>query len=251
MLCPRCQHEQPDAGEECSACGVVFSTFQPRPLTRSRPVPPEAVAAPWRRGLTWLAARMFQTEPSENRALVAVRAVFLLILGIWWLRLLAVPYQGEALAASILHLIHLPFHEAGHFVFQPFGEFLHILGGTLGQLLVPVIVSCAFLREQNPFGAAVGTWWLGQSFMDCAPYINDARERTLMLLSGETGQEDWEGHDWYQLLSRTGNLSHDHALARCSWLLGAALMLAALGWGAYLLWRQLQPVSAQDPAQVR
>ena len=73
------------------------------------------------------------------------------------------------------------------------------------------------------------------------PYINDARDRTLMLLSGETGREDWEGHDWFQLLSRTGTLPWDHALARCCWTLGALLMLAALVWGGYVLWRQARP----------
>jgi hypothetical protein len=184
---------------------------------------------------------MFQIEPGGDRSLLVVKALFLGGLGVWWCRLLFVPWQGEALGHSFLHWIHLPFHEAGHVVFQPFGDFLHILGGTLGQLLVPLIVAGAFLREANPYGAAVGTWWLGQSFMDCAPYINDARERTLLLLSGETGQEDFEGHDWYQLLSRTHALSLDHTLARAFWGLGVLLMLAALAWGAYVLWRQWQP----------
>ena len=37
-------------------------------------------------------------------------------------------------------------------------------------------------REGNAFGAAVGLWWLGQSLMDLAPYINDARALALPLL---------------------------------------------------------------------
>lgn len=123
-------------------------------------------------------------------------------------------------------------------MFSPFGTFLHILGGTLGQLLVPAVVLGAFLRQGDPFGASVGCWWLGASFIDCAPYIHDARSRTLMLLSGATGQEDWEGHDWFQLLGRTGLLEWDHGLARLSWLCGALLVVAGLAWGGWVLWRQ-------------
>jgi hypothetical protein len=139
---------------------------------------------------------------------------------------------------SFLHMIDLPFHEAGHVVFSSLGEFLHILGGTLGQLLVPFIVAVAFLRQEDPFGASVGIWWLGQSFLDCSPYIADARVRRLLLISGETGQVDWEGHDWYQLLLRTGLLDHDILIARMAWTLGAGLMLSALAWSGYVLWRQ-------------
>jgi hypothetical protein len=181
---------------------------------------------------------MFQVAPPEGLAAVALRACGLAVLAVWGLRLLALPIDGDALMGSFLHSVHLPFHEAGHFVFRPFGSFLHILGGTLGQLLVPVIVIGAFLRQEDPFGAAFGCWWLGTSFVDCAPYINDARARVLMLTTGETGQEGWEGHDWFQLLSRTGNLDHDHLIARCAWACGALLMAAALAWGAWVVWRQ-------------
>ena len=66
----------------------------------------------------------------------------------------------------------------------------------------------------------------------------DSRARLLLLTSGETGQTDWEGHDWYQLLSRTGLLQDDHLLARLFWLAGALLLLAALVWGAWVLRRQ-------------
>jgi hypothetical protein len=187
---------------------------------------------------------MFLVPPGERPAAVAVRALGLAFLALWALRLLALPMAGEALMGSFLHAIDLPFHEAGHFVFRPFGHFLHILGGTLGQLLVPLICVGAFLREENPFGASVASWWLGTSFMDCAPYVNDARARVLMLTSGETGQDDWEGHDWFQLLGRTGQLAHDHFIARCFWSFGVLLMLAALAWGGYVVWRQFRTLES-------
>lgn len=227
MRCPRCGGEQEDGLALCANCGVYFARIRPRP---EPPAPPRALA--------WLRERLFQVDRPEGAATVALRACGLLVLAVWGLRILALPIDGDQLMGSFLHSVHLPFHEAGHFVFRPFGAFLHILGGTLGQLLVPMIVIGAFLRQEDPFGAAFGLWWLSTSFVDCAPYINDARARVLMLTTGETGQEGWEGHDWYQLLSRTGNLAHDHLFARCAWALGALLMAAALAWGAWVVWRQ-------------
>jgi len=36
-----------------------------------------------------------------------------------------------------MHLVNLPFHEAGHIIFKAFGRFIIFLGGCLGQLLMP------------------------------------------------------------------------------------------------------------------
>ena len=235
MRCPRCGREQDDGLESCTQCGVYFARIRPR--RDPAPAPPPDGA---RQALAWLRERMFAVPPAQDRRVVVLRAVGWMVMAVWAVRILSFPIDGPELMGSFLHWIHLPFHEAGHVVFRPFGAFLHILGGTLGQLLVPGIVVAAFLRASDPFGAAVGVWWLGQSCMDCAPYINDARERSLVLLSGETGQEDWEGHDWYQILSRSHALPFDHALARLAWLLGVSLMLAALVWGAYVVWAQRQ-----------
>jgi len=237
MRCPRCQQENPDDLEECPGCGVIFSRYRPRPGGPvPQPEPPEPGLS--RRALGWLRERMFEVPPAEGWGMVAVRGAFLLLLAYWWFTLLFLPIQGPSLTLCVLHNIHLPFHEAGHMVFWPLGDFMHVAGGTLGQLLVPVIVMGAFLRQEDPFGAAVGAWWLGQSFMDCAPYIDDARRGVLLLTTGEIGQENREGHDWWNLLERTGCLRYDHALARWFWGVGVLLMLAALVWGAYVLWRQ-------------
>ena len=173
MRCPRCHQEQADDRTECGQCGVIFSQFKARPAA-----PPEPAPSPGSR----LLARMFEIEPAGNPPLLLGRLLLFLGLLVWGIHLLRLPSQGPELGESFLHMINLPFHEAGHFVFQPFGRFLHVLGGTLGQLLVPLLVAGALLREGDPFGAAAGLWWLGESFMDCAPYIHDARERVLLLL---------------------------------------------------------------------
>lgn len=135
---------------------------------------------------------------------------------------------------SFLHLVNSPFHEAGHLLFRPFGDFVTSLGGTLGQLLMPLI--CAgtlLLKTRDPFGAAVACWWFGQNFVDIAPYINDARAGDLPLLGGNFGHSSPYGfHDWEYLLTESGLLHLDHHIAWLSHGLGAVIMLLALAWGA-------------------
>jgi len=94
-----------------------------------------------------------------------------------------------------MHLINLVFHEAGHIVFAPFGSFMMSLGGSLLQVIVPLVCAWAFLFQQHDrFGASVCVWWAGESLLDLSPYIDDARSLQLMLLGGPAAEV--EGHDW-------------------------------------------------------
>jgi hypothetical protein len=161
----------------------------------------------------------------------AGRLVFLLLLARWTFVFLAWPMREDVIGASFLHLINLPFHEAGHILFSPFGDFMTTLGGSLMQVLVPIICGIAFLTTHwNPFGAAVMGWWAGENLMDVAVYINDARTLQLTLLGGQTGAEV-EGHDWERILTLTNSLHLDHRLAAIAQWLGAAAMVACLIWG--------------------
>jgi hypothetical protein len=150
------------------------------------------------------------------------------------------PIVSNAVGESFLHLINLPFHEAGHIFFTPFGRFIQILGGTLGQLIIPAIVAGTFIYQQQPYSASIGLWWLGESCMDIAPYIDDARAGQLMLLGGVTGSEVEDYHDWEGILSRLGMMQYDHALARVAFTLGFLIMVTAVCWGGYILWREYQ-----------
>jgi hypothetical protein len=114
-----------------------------------------------------------------------------------------------------------------------------ILGGTLGQLIMPVVVTVAFIVTSNDtFGASVGLWWLGQSVMDCAPYIADARALQLQLVGGGTGSDRPGAHDWENILLDLNLIEQDTKIAAAVHVSGALVMLVALAWGAYLLLRQ-------------
>ena len=86
----------------------------------------------------------------------------------------------------------------------------------------------------NPFGAAVMCWWAGENLLDVALYIDDARSLQLVLIGGNTGAEV-EGHDWERILSIARLLRYDHHIAWTVHVIGAAMMIGALLWGAMLI----------------
>ena len=138
------------------------------------------------------------------------------------------------LAGSFLHLINLVFHEAGHILFAPFGNFMMSLGGSLLQVLIPLVCAWTFLfLQDDSFGCSVCVWWAGESLLDLSPYIDDARSLQLMLLGGPAAEV--EGHDWEAILMALGWLHLDHTIARGTWLLGTALMLGALTYAFFAL----------------
>lgn len=140
---------------------------------------------------------------------------------LWGWKFLTVPMVDNYVGGSLMHLINLPFHEARHLVFRPFGRFMHVLGGSLGQLLMPwICVMVLLFHQRDAFGASVALWWLAESWMDLAPYINDARDLNLMLLGGVTGKEVEDYHDWEYILRSLGWLPYDHILAHVAYGIG-------------------------------
>jgi hypothetical protein len=165
------------------------------------------------------------------------RVLLLLLLARWTWLFLVWPMREDTIGSSFLHIVNLPFHEAGHIIFSPFGDFMMTFGGSLMQVLVPIICGIAFATTSpNPFGAAVMCWWAGENLMDVAVYANDARSLTLTLLGGYTGAEV-EGHDWERILQLTNLTVHDHQIAWTMHTIGAVLMIAALVWGAVIVLR--------------
>ena len=161
----------------------------------------------------------------------------LLFFGLWGLRLIWMDHRTGDIGSSFLHGPLLVFHEAGHVIFRLFGEFMTILGGTLGQLLMPAILCGAILfKNRDPFGAAIGLWLVGVSLLDIAPYVYDALQPQLVLLGGHTGEEG--GHDWMYLLGETGLLKRAHGLGWLVHKLGALVVLLSIYWGGWVLWQQ-------------
>jgi hypothetical protein len=189
-----------------------------------------------------------EREPSPRWAL-AGRGVLLLGVAAYGLRfhLMSMRELTESNGAYFVHLVHLVFHEAGHVIFSWFGDFMHVLGGSLLQVLMPFLMFLAArFKGRDAFAGALCLWLMGHSLLDVAPYINDARALQLQLLSGGTGQEV-EGHDWEYLLTQLGWMRYDVYIAHYVLLAGKWLMALALLWAGVVLgveWRRSGQVTA-------
>lgn len=118
----------------------------------------------------------------------------------------------------ILRDIILATHEAGHLLFMPFGEVMMVLGGTLVQVVFPLVFVGYFAYRRDAYAASILTLWVAFALTDAALYIGDARTRQLPLLGG-----DPSGHDWTFLLIQMDLLERDRAIAGV--VRGAGLLL--------------------------
>lgn len=128
---------------------------------------------------------------------------------------------------SVVDHANLVFHEAGHLIFGILGETLGLYGGTLGQLVIPLIVGVTFWAQREPVGSAVAGVWFFENFLNIARYMADARAQLLPLVGGGD-------HDWTNIFSRWGALSSDTAIAHVVTAAGWIGMAAVWGW---LVWR--------------
>ncbi len=246
LKCPKCGHPRsPNASEqvECAACGLVFAKWAQR-MTGQKPVRAARAQAQSDEEDSWRWVDIFFPEVERVDPIVFYgRCALYLGFVIWGLYFVSLDLRTNEIGESFMHRVNLVFHEAGHVIFMPFGHFMMVLGGTLGQLLMPAIAGITLLwKNRDAFGASLGLWWLGQSLMDCAPYINDARDLQLMLLGGGTGQDRPGTHDWENLLLDLGMIQHERKIALAADRMGELLLLLGLAWGARVLWIQYTAV---------
>jgi hypothetical protein len=129
--------------------------------------------------------------------------------------------KSEERFVPLLDHANLAFHEAGHLFFRLLGPTLELYGGTLGQLVFPVVVSVSFWRRGALLAGCLGIVWIMQNLLNIARYMADARAQLLPLVGG--GE-----HDWTHILSRWGALHADTLLAG---------RLSSLAWfGVIVTW---------------
>src|SRR5260370_11745101 len=75
----------------------------------------------------------------------------------------------------ILDYANLLIQEGGHFFLSWFGNPIMILGGTLGELLVPLLCAIYFFWQREPTGFAFCTFWFFENFPYIGTYMADAR----------------------------------------------------------------------------
>lgn len=229
----------------CPRCGYVQSA--------SRPDCRRCDADP-RRPSVLRSLRDWALAPSDTGTTGLLATILVIVLMLW----IGVPsafrspvtagQQSPTFAHQLVQMANLVFHEAGHWILAPLGDFMAVLGGSLVEVLIPLICAAAFVRQGDRRGAAFGIWWTGQALTGVAVYAADARAGRLVLLGGRTGRDSPGFHDWHNLLQSTGLLAWDHSIAWALHLSAVLLMTAGIGWCAALIASHTRAEARSVPA---
>ncbi len=246
--CPKCQAPLPaglyeGTGTSCPACRVVFSKYRAaRSAAYRAQLTRHAAATSEKRWLSFL----LTVPDSVSRGRFYAGVLGLVLFVIWGFHIATFDYRSGEINRSFLHGPLLIFHEAGHVIFRLFGEFATVLGGTLAQLLMPIVMMVALLKKnRDTLGASLALWLLGISLLDVAPYVYDAFAPQLVLLNGATGEEG--GHDWIHILRELGMLQNARALGRVVYVLGVLTLIISATWAAMLLQKQWRVLDNTKP----
>ncbi len=134
-----------------------------------------------------------------------------------------------ALHAEDWHFIDnvdLIIHEAGHWIFIFFGEFIQILGGSLNQVLIPLIFAIYFILREDYYSSSVVFLWVGYSIVNVSVYMGDAIKMQLPLLGGDNVI-----HDWNYLLNHSHLINYTHMLSSLTYSIGVFMIIGAAVWG--------------------
>lgn len=245
MKCPKCGYVRLTSDSHvmagtCPSCGIAYAKWKPAPAPDPIPsVESEMTDEPafepdehWTRRV-W--ERLTEVPDAADPLSFWGRVVIFVAFFIWGWSFILDGIDWGAIGGSFLHNVNLPFHEFGHVLFSPLGDFMMILGGSLFQVMMPLGLMLVFiLQRHDNFAASIMLWWSGQNFIDVSPYIADAPYRSLPLISGMSES----AHDWGNLLSMTGSINSAGSYAQLSFNTGVILMLVSFCWGGYLLYRQ-------------
>ena len=145
-----------------------------------------------------------------------------------------------------LDYANLMIHEAGHPLFAilgggaetGFGYTLMVMGGTLLELLVPLVCASYFFLRRESTGIAFCAFWFFENFLYIGTYMGDARASSLLLVG--SGDSDWE-----VLFTQWNLMLHDTQIAHATRSIAWVGMLASIAWFA---WRSLGQPSASSSA---
>ena len=258
MICPKCQHEKTEYDTEvmegvCPKCGIAYNKWRPPGKAAD-----EVIAATEAELETAVEKRLAELHPEtfwqwlyryacfmpseRHESSFWAHVVMYLFFAVWGLRFIFGGINYTSVGGSFLHLVNLPFHEFGHVIFGPFGTFMMFLGGSLFQIMLPLLPLFAFMvRQRDNFAASIMLWWVGQNFIDVSVYIADAPSRALPLINGNE-----DSHDWWNLLSMSNSLDSAGTYANLCFVLGVLIMLLANVWGGHLLWIEFKGRTAPE-----
>jgi len=237
MKCPKCGFRQ-EPSETCADCGIIFEKYHLAQQRKNQPPDTEALTdfdpEPQKEkkatgGIDFLNTLLHLHStpwtPIPTPVAISMSALFAVL--VYLIAANGVFVSADtSLVLYFLHETNLVFHEAGHVIFGIFGETIGILGGSLGQILIPMIVAGHFWARRDAPGFAFGLFWCFENFLDVAVYIADSRALLLPLIGGL----GYEAHDWRNLLLDYGLLHKDTVIAGYVQNTGWAGIVMTWGW---------------------
>lgn len=153
------------------------------------------------------------------------RGLWRYVVGAAVIALLGLRYYAEDRPLLPLEMIELGIHESSHLVTFWAPPIVNAAAGSVGQVLVPLLVGVHLVRRGDPLGGAAGLAWAGLSCRGAAVYIADAPFEDLPLVGGGM-------HDWAFILGPEGldRMADAAALAALVRGTGAAMVVAAVVW---------------------
>ena len=142
-----------------------------------------------------------------------------------------------------LDYANLVIHEAGHPFFSWGGHTLMILGGTLGELIVPLLCAIFFFFQRQTYGLAFSVFWFFENFLYIGTYMADARTLSLPIVNSDES-------DWTILFEHWDVLASDQVIGRHTRQFGWLGMFAVVAWLAYRLYCDSQSHTQAHPLEL-
>ncbi|HET6567570.1 MAG TPA: hypothetical protein VFG50_06365 [Rhodothermales bacterium] len=89
---------------------------------------------------------------------------------------------------TILDKASFYMYEMGHYGFAIFGGSTQYAGGSIGQLVIPLLLVFFFLVYEYAFGLQVFLFWLGQNLVNLSTYLS----HTSAPHPHPVGVQDWQ-----------------------------------------------------------
>lgn len=141
---------------------------------------------------------------------ISTVGLVLFLLGTAWLGLLIKTDKDGFI--QIIDSFNLVVHEFGHPLFANFGTEPGWWGGTLAQLLLPLVFAGVFVYQRYALSTLFCLVWFFENIFNVARYLADARAQELPLVS-PGGSDGNVGHDWNHILGTLGQLENDLKIA--------------------------------------
>ncbi len=127
-------------------------------------------------------------------------------------------------------------HEAGHLLFSYLGEKAYLWGGTIFQLLVPLLLTASFVWRGHIAGTAFCAVAFFHNCLYVATYMSDALLLQLPLVTVGGGEAE---HDWVRIFSDLGVLPHALQIGSAMRTFGWCGLIGTMVWFCWMYRKSL------------